>query len=160
MQRDNTALIASIKQHEGYDNEVYRDTEGNPTIGYGHLIQQEELEDFNEMGIEEEQAEKYLLQDIAEAQANAESYQFFSKMDPARQDVMIEMIFNMGLTKFSLFDKTIKGMRKGAEGDSRGYEQASHEMLWNSPSYQKTPWHSQVKGRAQTLSDRMKGGTR
>jgi lysozyme len=34
-----------IEKHEGYSGTVYKDSAGNPTIGYGHLIK--DGEDFS-----------------------------------------------------------------------------------------------------------------
>lgn len=54
-----------IKHFEGFRAEIYHDTAGYPTIGYGHLIR--EGEDFAG-GITEAQAEALLTKDVITAE--------------------------------------------------------------------------------------------
>jgi len=54
-----------IEQHEGYSSTVYKDSAGNPTIGYGHLIK--DGEDFSK-GITKEKAGELLSQDTKTAE--------------------------------------------------------------------------------------------
>jgi lysozyme len=53
-----------IKRHEGFSGQVYPDSAGNPTIGYGHLIKPGENFD---QGITQERAAALLRQDVQRA---------------------------------------------------------------------------------------------
>jgi lysozyme len=58
----SAAGAAFIAAHEGYRGQIYNDDAGNPTIGYGHLVQPGE--DFSG-GLTQPQAQALLLQDSA-----------------------------------------------------------------------------------------------
>ena len=65
-------------------------------------------------------------------------FNWYRRLDNVRQDVIIEMIFNLGLPRFLGFKKMIQALR---EDD---YPQAAIEML-------DSKWARQVGSRADTL---------
>jgi len=99
---------------EGYSNTVYYDTEGVPTIGIGHAF------------IEGSRLPHYIIREIFYCDyLNAiKDYEKLKlELDTVRRSVIIDMLFNLGLTRFKKFRKTITALRDD------DYEEASLEML-------------------------------
>lgn len=98
-------LIKDIKQAEGYSLKAYRDTEGYWTIGYGHLLDQEK--DYTNYTITAEEAESFLESDIAGAETSLTYLSEWNYLDtPCRKNAVIELVFNLGLSKWKYFAKT------------------------------------------------------
>lgn len=110
---------------------------GHPTIGVGRCL------DTN--GISKTEAMRMLDQDIARAERQADGFQWFHDLDWVRQDVIVMMLFNLGLTKFLKFKRMIKAV------EEEDYEGAAFEMV-------NSTWREQVGTRALTLSEMMKKG--
>lgn len=91
--------IELIKRFEGVRLEAYRDPKGIPTIGYGHtkgvMIGQK---------ITLDQAESYLKQDIAWAEAKVNDYNYKYHWMQYEFDALVSFAYNIGsitaLTKF------------------------------------------------------------
>jgi lysozyme len=111
----STNLKSMITLHEGERLKMYQDTKGIWTIGVGHNIE--------EKGISKAVSQMMLEEDLAEAAEDARTFNWFGGLDEVRQAVVIDMIFNMGLTRFSRFRKTIGYIERGM------YRSASVEML-------------------------------
>jgi len=127
-----------IAGHEGLRLDLYQDTVGKWTIGYGHNIE--------DNGITKWTAEQMLTADVNHA--HLECYQtfiWFKLLDEVRQAVIVDMVFNMGMPRFKGFKKTIKYISKNL------FETASVEML-------DSKWAKQVKGRSEKLSQMMRKG--
>lgn len=127
-----------LKKHEGLRLRVYRCPAGKQTIGYGRNLE--------DRGISSEEAEYLLDNDIIRIidLANG-AFDWFKRLDSVRQDVVICMIFNLGLSGFSLFRKTIALIEK------REFGLAATEML-------NSRWAEQVGRRAYELSEMMRHG--
>ena len=128
-----------IKRHEGLCLKPYIDTTGHMTIGYGHNLEE---------GISERIAEEMLREDINKAYRNywlfiPQSVQM--KLNKKREEVVVEMIFNMGIKKVLTFRKMLKAL---AEGD---FDRAADEML-------DSKWARQVGKRAEELAQIMREG--
>ena len=129
------SLLSSVKFHEGLELKPYLDSVGVLTIGYGRNL---------ERGITKEEAEMLLLNDLAISTKEGESFGFFKDLTDNRQDVIVEMLFNLGLTRFKNFKKTIKAI------ENKDFASAADEML-------NSAWANQVGQRAITLSNKMRG---
>ena len=133
-------LLASVKKHEGYRNKVYLDTLGKRTVGVGHLCVEEFWED------DKEYEEKFLM-DILEADLqnaikgakDLMSENGCMDMDEVAEEIIIEMIFQLGKTGVSKF----KNMWKALSG--LDYSTAASEML-------DSRWAKQTPNRAQSMS--------
>ena len=119
-------LIRQLKRQEGFRAEVYKCPAGKNTIGYGHNIDADpvyNVADFD-CGITGPQAEGFLVEDIH--LAREELFGRFPEMrtlKPARQDSLINLVFNIGLPSFSGFRRMILAIRHG------DFEEAAHQML-------------------------------
>ena len=131
-------VLDQIKKHEGLSLTPYKCSAGALTIGYGHNL--------DERGISEEAAELLLKQDaqIALNQAKA-NVPCFKDLSEARKYVVVDMLFNLGLSRFMGFKKMLAALSAGK------YKTAAKEML-------SSKWATQVKRRAQFLAKIMETG--
>ena len=131
------SLIASVKTHEGLKLQVYKCPANRLTIGYGRNL--------DDRGISKEEAEMLLLNDLETSTKEAKKFEFYENLTSNRQDVIVEMIFNLGLTRFKKFKKTIGYINQA------NHSAAADEML-------DSRWAKQVGQRALTLSNKFRAG--
>ena len=130
-------LTLLIAQHEGLRLIPYRDSVGVWTVGYGHNCQ--------DKPITKAIAERLLVDDVDDAHHDCYIFNWFGGLDEVRTAVVVNMVYNMGLSRFKGFKKTI-GFIELAE-----YDLAATEML-------DSLWSRQVGKRAIELSHMMKTG--
>lgn len=134
---DNVKATAKIRRYEGFSRLPYKCPTGHLTIGYGHNL---------ENGISKEAAEFILQEDLARAErAVKNSFPWWWKLDDARQFVLVDMAFNMGLAGLKGFKKMLAAAEQG------DYQTAAKEML-------ASKWAAQVGRRAVELSKIMEKG--
>ena len=93
-------LKESIKKYEGLKLKPYLCPSKRLTIGYGRNIQ--------DVGISKNEAEVLLNNDLLEIKLKLEDkIKLFYKLDDVRQNVLIEMAYNMGVSNLLNFKKTI-----------------------------------------------------
>lgn len=130
-------LIERIKRHEGLRLKPYRCTSGKLTIGYGRNLE--------DNGISVAEADSLLNEDIKRCEAECQkALPWFTRLNSTRQGVIVELDFNLGLTRLLGFKKMLAACEQG------NYEQAAREML-------DSLWARQVGQRAVTLAELMKG---
>ena len=130
-------LIDQIKQDEGLRLTAYQDTRGNWTIGYGHTPAQEgEVWTL-------EQAEETLALDLDQAADDLDqALPWAESMGVVRWSVLVNMVFNMGLSRLEEFHMALAAMQSG------DFETAAAQML-------NSLWASQVGDRAKRLAQQM-----
>ena len=130
------SLLDRIKHHEGFRSKVYKCTEGYDTIGYGFAIKDLELdEDISEM---------ILMQKLDNLMTRiGKTFVWWRSADSTVKDVVVEMCYQLGVSGFSKFKKTIDHL-----GNKR-YGKASAEML-------DSKWARQTPNRALELSNLIK----
>lgn len=131
-------LKEQLIRHEGMRLKPYRCTANKTTIGVGRNL--------DDVGISEDEAMLLLENDIKKIKEQAEKLPWFLKLNEARQNVVLNMIFNLGLNGFLKFKETIHYLESGQ------YDQAAIEML-------ESKWADQVGERAKELSKIMFSGT-
>ncbi len=111
------SLVDLIKRDEGLRLHVYDDATGdpvvkgyrlvgNPTVGYGRLL-------TKGRGISNTEAEALLFRDIDETVGScSDAFQWFDDLDDARSDVIVSMVFNMGLPRFLGFKRLRAAMMR------------------------------------------------
>lgn len=147
----NPELLNDIKQFEGtkeYQSKigyfkngkfiVYKDHLGYPTIGYGHLLL--ENEKFSS-GLTESEAETLLAKDLERSVKDAKSlYDKYGMTGGIElQKVLVQMTFQMGLTKLSKFKMTLTHL------GNKNYKAAAKEM-------RNSLWYKQTTSRAEKLA--------
>ena len=137
-------LREQLKRHEGAvtdergNHKPYRCPAGKLTLGYGRNIE--------DRGITDAEAEHLLDSDIIKSTSELTSaLRFYSQLDDVRQAVLINMHFNLGLTRLLTFRKTLAAIGQD------DYETAAAEML-------DSRWARQVGQRAVELADQMRTG--
>ena len=129
-------LIDSIKKHEGYVGIVYKDSLGIDTIGYGFAIKDLELdEDICDIILERKITQ--LIDRINK------KFSWYKYMPQEIKDIVTEMCYQLGVTGFSKFKKTIAYLQ------DKKWEEASVEML-------DSLWARQTPNRAKEMSNRVK----
>jgi lysozyme len=137
-------LLESVKKHEGYRNKVYLDTLGKRTVGVGHLC----VEDFWEDDKEYEESflmeilQKDLQESIRSAQSLMEEHGC-ADIDEKAQEIIIEMVFQLGRTGVSKFRNMWKCLSE------LNYLGASYEML-------DSRWSKQTPNRAKSMAEQMR----
>ena len=130
------ALIDDIKKHEGFSSVVYKCTAGYDTIGYGKRIKY--------LQVTEEQATEWLEEDLENLKYTLSGkYDWFLPAPHEVRDVVMNMNYQLGVSAFSKFKKTIKYIA------NKDYKMASVEMLDSKGARDDTP------RRAKELSDRI-----
>jgi len=135
------SLISMLKRHEGFRKHPYLDTLGFLTVGYGY-----NLDSLMEDGISEKEAVSLLETRVSIIREEAaRKIPGWDKLLDARQDVIIDMIYNMGITRFFGFKRMLSAL------EAQDYDSAADEML-------DSRWAEQVGGRALELSEMMRLG--
>lgn len=140
---DYTRLMERLKKDEGAVRNkagrhvVYKDSLGYETVGYGRLLSR---------GLTEAEAENLLRTDIMLAVRAVENEPWFEKLNDVRREVVSNMIFNLGESRFRKFRKMLLALEKG------DYAEAAAEM-------KDSRWYRQVKGRATRLAKEMETGS-
>ena len=130
------SLLDRIKHHEGFRSKVYKCTEGYDTIGYGFAIKDLELdEDISEM---------ILMRKLDNLMTRiGKTFVWWRSADSIVKDVVVEMCYQLGVSGFSKFKKTIDHL------ENKRYSKASAEML-------DSRWAKQTPNRALELSNLIK----
>ena len=134
-------LLAMLKRHEGVESHAYECSEGKITVGVGRNIDSE-----GGIGLSDEEIEFLLKNDIERCIIELSSeYDWFVDLDDIRKDAMVDIAFNLGITRLRLFKRALAAMAEG------NYKQAATEFL-------DSKWAKQVGGRALELSDMISSG--
>ena len=105
-------LKERIKSNEGFSSKPYKDQLGYLTIGYGHLILP------NENILLKKQIHKKELEEIFEKDFNKALSNFNNTFKPftlseKESELLIEMIFQLGIKGCLKFKNLIKNIKKG-----------------------------------------------
>jgi len=131
-------LIKELKRDEGVRLHPYRCSANKLTIGVGRNIE--------ERGITEDEAEYLLNNDLAICIEEVESvFTWYYYITDNRKRAIINMVFNLGLTKLLKFKNFIAAM------EAKDYLTAGKEML-------DSRWAKQVGNRADRLEQMIVNG--
>lgn len=131
-----------IKLHEGFVPKVYKDSLGFKTIGYGHFCRGDETwEEDKEYS--KEHLELVFKTDFNNALAHANSLTSGIDLNEKAKEVIIEMIFQLGIGGVMKFKMMWKAIRE------KDYSEAAEQML-------DSLWAKQTPNRAKSLSDVMR----
>lgn len=135
-------LKEQLKEHEGFVPRTYKDSLGKRTIGFGHLcVEPEQWDDDKEYTREE--LERVFDKDFDEALKNAESLIGERSINFIAKQVIIEMVFQLGIGGVGKFKKMWSAL------DNEDYGEASFQMM-------DSLWAKQTPNRAEKLSQKMR----
>lgn len=131
-------MIDDVKGAEGLRTSAYQDSVGVWTIGYGTNLQ--------ELTISEAQAETWLVKKLEQAEDECWRFSWFAGLNAVRQRAIVELIYNLGLTRFRGFTRMLAALVR------RDYVTAAAELL-------DSTWAGQVgPTRAHRLAEMIRTG--
>jgi len=142
-------LQKELEIDEGCKYEIYLDHLGYPTFGVGHLVLESDPEYGWEVGasIDTHRVNEAFEDDVQGVISDCEKlYVQWEHLPEEAQQIIANMMFNMGRTRLSKF----KGMKRGV--DARDWNAAADEMVDSN-------WYRQVTNRADRLVMRMRNIT-
>lgn len=153
---DRQRLREQLSRHEDRRRFVYDDATGKPiaegtfvrglpTVGVGRNLAAK--------GLSDDEIDYLLDNDITDAITDASTFRWFESLDPVRQSAVVELCFNLGLTRLRGFSKFL-----GAMAEQR-FGVAAAELANSKWQKQVDPKLGDGKGRADTLIHMIRTGT-
>ena len=139
-------LRKQLEIDEGIKHDIYLDHLGLPTFGIGHLITDNDPESGQEVGtaVSDERVRQAFEADVVSVIEDCNKlYNDFDELPEEVQQIIANMMFNMGRTRLSKF----RGMKRGV--DNKDWNAAADEMV-------DSRWYRQVTNRADRLVQRMR----
>ena len=143
---DIEKLREQLEIDEGVVHEIYLDHLGYPTFGIGHLVTDTDPEYGANVGtkVDEARCIEAFNQDVESVIKDCLIlYSDFDDLPEEVQQIVANMMFNMGRPRLSKF----KGMKRGV--DAKDWNAAADEMV-------DSVWYRQVTNRAERLVERMR----
>ena len=137
----NDKLIEMLKIHEGVETHAYKCSASKISIGVGRNIDPE-----GGIGLQEDEIDYLLQNDIDRIITELDfEYDWFSDLNEARQDAMVDISFNLGQTRLRKFQKALTAMSKS------DWDTAADEFM-------DSKWSKQVGNRAKELTGIIRSG--
>jgi lysozyme len=133
-------LLEQLKLHEGVRTHFYRCSSGLATIGVGRCIEPGSL------GLSDDEILYLLQNDVGRCKRELLAFSWFIDLDSVRQDAMINLCFNLGFSRLSLFTNALSAMAEA------NYERAAMEFL-------DSKWARQVGKRSEDVAHMIRTGT-
>ena len=143
---DLNKLREQLEIDEGVKYEIYNDHLGYATFGVGHLVLESDPENDWEVGTSIDTVRFHqAFESVCESVLRDCNilYEDFDDLPEEVQQIIANMMFNMGRPRLSKF----KGMKRGV--DARDWNAAADEMV-------DSAWYRQVTNRAERLVNRMR----
>jgi len=105
------SLKLRIKKNEGFSSRSYKDQLGNYTIGYGHLIRKKEIVLYKKkikISFFQNLFENDFKTALDDYNKHFRKYSFSQNI----KELIVEMIFQMGIQNVLSFKKTLRHIRK------------------------------------------------
>ena len=138
-------LQKELEIDEGCKYETYLDHLGLPTFGIGHLVKETDQEHNKPIGtaVSKERVLECFEQDIRTTIMDCKKiFDDWEAMPEQVRLIMANMMFNLGLPRYSKFRKHIQAVMDG------DWKESAHQM-------RDSRWHKQVPNRAERLCKRM-----
>lgn len=132
-------LIEQLRRHEGVRSHVYLCPAGYETIGVGRNIASSGL------GLSDDEIDYLLKNDIERCRLELNTFSWFEDLDSVRQDALVNLCFNLGITRLLGFRNALARMAEGR------YQEAADEFL-------DSRWAQQVGNRADEVTDMIRTG--
>ena len=133
-------LVAQLKRHEGVKSHVYKCTQGFETIGVGRNISESGL------GLSPDEIDYLLHNDLERChQELQEAYYWYGGLNKDRRDAMVDMCFNLGITRLRGFVNALEAMSR------EQFDIAADEFM-------DSRWAKQVGRRAEEVTEMIRTG--
>jgi len=133
-----TRLYAQLENDEGRRKKPYRCTAGKLSIGVGRNLE--------DRGLRDDEIDLMLKNDVAESVGECRRlFRMFDSLSAVRQEVLVNMMLNLGFSRLSGFKKMHAALGEG------NWAEASRQML-------DSKWASDVGARAERLAKAMRTG--
>jgi len=133
-------LVEMIKRHEGVKSKVYLCTAGFETIGVGRNISESGL------GLSPDEIDYLLHNDLERChQELQDAYYWYGGLNKARRDAMVDMCFNLGITRLRGFVNALEAMSR------EQFDIAADEFM-------DSRWAKQVGNRAVEVTEMIRTG--
>jgi len=116
-----TKLKNEIKQHEGFNQAVYKDSLGKKTVGYGHLCVEDHWEDDKKY--DTSYLEEIFEKDFNIALNDANKILEGKPVNHIAREAIIELVFNIGMPRTKKFVKCLAAL------DKEDYNEAGNQIL-------------------------------
>tara|TARA_R110000796_G_scaffold252285_2_gene385933 strand:- start:4401 stop:4811 length:411 start_codon:yes stop_codon:yes gene_type:complete len=133
-------LREMIKRHEGVETHAYKCSQNKTTIGVGRNIDPD-----GGIGLSEAEIDYLLNNDINRCIGELSGFVWFPDLNQERQNAIIDMVFNLGITRFKGFKNAIAAMSKS------DFETAADEFY-------DSRWAKQVGNRAIEICEMIRKG--
>lgn len=137
---------------EGYENKVYLDSKGLPTFGIGHLLTKYDIEYYaythlpphGTLTVSDERINQVFEKDVSFCIKDCHQlFNNFEQLPEEAQEIIANMMFNLGLSRLSKFHNFISAINK------KNWQEAANQMI-------DSDWYLQTKNRAKRLVSGMK----
>ena len=134
-------LIKMLKRHEGVRSHAYRCSSNKITVGCGRNI-----DENGGIGLTDSEIDMLLANDIKRVEQElTDRFSWYRNLDSVRREAMIDIAFNLGITKLLGFKKALAAMESG-------------DYYWASTEFNASRWAEQVGYRAEELCDMIETG--
>lgn len=134
-------LVDTLKRHEGVRSHAYKCSENMITVGVGR-----NLDENGGIGLSDDEIEYLLMNDIERCDAELRAaYDWYENLKKPRRDAMINLCFNLGLTRLRGFVKALEAMSR------EQYDVAADEFM-------DSRWAEQVGDRAVEVTELIRSG--
>ena len=133
-------LSDQLRIHEGVRSHAYKCSANMITVGVGRNI-----DENGGIGLSDDEIDYLLENDIKRCKQELIRYSWFPDLDSVRQDAIVNLCFNLGLTRLMGFQNAMGAM---AVGD---YEKAADEFL-------DSRWAKQVGQRSLDVAHMIRAG--
>ena len=140
------SVFEQLKIDEGVVYEIYKDHLGYPTFGVGHLVLESDPEFGQDVGtpVTEERTKQCFEKDLDTSISECVALygDGFTDWPGVVQEVLVNMMLNMGRTRLGKFNNFRKAL------EAQDWKQAGIEG-------RDSRWHKQVTNRAERLMERL-----
>ena len=134
-------LSDQLRIHEGVRSHAYKCSANMITVGVGRNI-----DENGGLGLSDDEIDYLLENDIKRCKQELITLPWFSQIDSVRQDALINMCFNLGMTRLLGFKNALTAMSVG------DYDTAADEFM-------DSRWAKQVGRRAEEVCTMIRTGS-
>lgn len=135
-----TKLVEQLKRHEGVRTHAYKCSANMITVAVGRNI-----DENGGLGLSVDEIEYLLENDIKRCKQELISFPWFAEIDSVRQDALVNLCFNLGITRLLGFKNALTAMSIG------DYDKAADEFM-------DSRWAKQVGSRANEVCEMIRSG--